>query len=485
MKITTKRKMIPVLLLAALLAVLAALTACDDASDGGDGALETVPYVNVYVPYKDVLVTVQYDESRGQLKELRETLNAALVMAGHTVTDEVFYGVFDMAEGGSIIYNAEGILHGDYQFTNGITLFARFETNESAQSARTKSLVFNGWPKDSVNKEVFSRMTVTEGENVTRFTPVSFVPNGEAFAGWAEAESGRLVTTRDGRLLPDYDIWASEETEFYPKLVPGRVNRCFLHLEGDTVAFEYSSNLNATAVLPTDERDGRGIIGWSTDPKAKYPSDITYPTYLGSKKAYLYVKEGEHYYPVYSEYKDVTFIYGDKEETERWYRYYPEGNEWGGQLYWDVTETKEIYLPYYYYDSQSGSKTVIAYRTERGEMLPVGSVPYEGLESRYYGIIKKSVSPARVYISDLGYENEYRYCLVNSAIELPNGKAEAYLRFLGWYLDAEGKSGRVLSLRTDENGKLYVTCEGSDKEISYSNNSCTLYAVYDYGGDAR
>ena len=35
------------------------------------------------------------------------------------------------------------------------------------------------------------------------------------------------------------------------------------------------------------------------------------------------------------------------------------------------------------------------------------------------------------------------------------------------------------------NGKLYVTCEGSDKEISYSNNSCTLYAVYDYGGDAR
>lgn len=480
MKATKKRKIASALLL--LLLALAMLISCDGSSDGGEEVTEAVPYVNVYVPYKDVLVTVQYDEARGQLKNLRETLKSALTMAGHTVTgNDVLLGIYDMAEGGNIVYNADGILHNDYVFESGVTLFAQYNTFDPSTVPDSKTLVFQAWPKDSANKEVFRTTTVTEGEQVTRFTPVSFVTSEGSFAGWAEAESGRLVTYRDGRLRPDYDIWSSTETEFYPKIVPGKVNRCFLHIEGETVSFEYSSNLNATAALPTDERDGRGIIGWSTDPKAKYPSDIIYPTYLGAKKAYTYVKEGAHYYPIYSEYKDVTYVYDGVEETERIYKYYPEGNEWNGQLMWDVQESEVVYLPRYYFDKGS-NKTVTAYLTASGEIALPGAVSYDSLESRYYGIVKRSVEMMGITFNDNGSTDIYRYTIANAVINLPKGKYEEFFELRGWYLDSEGKGNKVLYLYTDEYGELYIVCEGDGKPIRYSNNGCTLYAIYNYGG---
>ena len=460
-----------------LLLMGAVLISCDSSAD--EPTVSAEQYVNVYIPEREILVTVTYDAELGKLNELQTTLENAVDLSGLASVGGEFLGLFDMSEGGNIIYNTEGIIHSDHLFTNGVTLYARYDTDKPAQKL-VKRLVFNEWERNSVNSGVFTSITVTEGERVYRFSPQTFTPGGD-FAGWEEAGSGRLVTDRDGYLLDDYDIWESEETEFYPRVVPGTVNRCYLHIDGETLTFEYSSNLNATEILPKDERDGRGIIGWSSDPKAKYPSDIAYPTYLGRDKVFFSVKENEHYYAIYSEYKEVTYVYGDDEETERLYKFYLEGNIWGDQLLWEVVEQKSVFLPRYYYSN--GNHAVIAYKTERGECLPVGSVSYEVAEGRYYAIMKQNVYTATLEFSDGDTLTEYCYSIANAVITLPEVSGNGDREFLGWYLNSDGSGGRVLYLRTDEYGNVYITVDGESEEIRLYTN--TFYAIYAEGGDGQ
>ena len=119
-------------------------------------------------------------------------------------------------------------------------------------------------------------------------------------------------------------------------------------------------------------------------------------------------------------------------------------------------------------------------------MVSTGSVPFDEVESKYYGTVELSVKTAILYLRDGENETEWRYSLANSVIELPKPEGDGKRQFVGWYLKADGSGGKIVGVRTDDKGVLYITCEGSDKEQSYNvANTYTFYAIYSEGGDGQ
>ncbi|MBQ9704228.1 MAG: hypothetical protein IJV68_06765, partial [Clostridia bacterium] len=91
----------PILLAHLCLAIifsLLLLASCSDPPPADDpGGDEFLPYVNVYIPECDLIVTVEYDSERGQLIELENTIKSEMGNYSYPIPESAFLGLYDMA----------------------------------------------------------------------------------------------------------------------------------------------------------------------------------------------------------------------------------------------------------------------------------------------------------------------------------------------------------------------------------------------------
>jgi hypothetical protein len=289
------------------------------------------------------------------------------------------------------------------------------------------------------------------------------------------SKSRKLITNRDGDVIDGYDLFEGGETELYPVYYSSEPMRVCFKTESGDVFIEGPYGQNLTNSAPIDDNGKRQIIGWSTDSKAKYWEDIEFPAYRGEYYCKMYIsKEGATYYPIYSEYKDVSIVWKEYSETKR--------------IFAKCTdEYSYIYLSELnsFENTQEGRVYAAAFKGTDGKLYGFGKISYADAVSAYT-IIKKYTGPTNLTVrlidSKKGTETKFKLNLYDSKVYLniPNEDPN----FLGWFRNPDSlDAGEIEYIRFESDGSYaFVKYKNEEREryqsIGYESSSLELYAVY-------
>ena len=467
---------ITIVLISTILCIL--LVSCSG-NETGTEVPNTPPTINVYIPDYNAIVTVEYDQTLGKLVSLEESLKSTIDMYGDS-TDLVFLGLYDMAEGGNIVYNSQGFLHSDYVFTEGVTLFAQYKEviDEPATYYFVTLYKYEKFDKRNEGTAMHKSIKKTAERVYLGSAPLT-INNSQYFIGWAGATSGKVITNRSGYVIDGYDLFTSGESEFYPVYATSKVVCSIFHTDSGDVEVEAPISTNLTDKAPTDDNGTRQIIGWSTDPKAKYVEDIEYPTYRGEDFCNMPTqKEGAEYYPIYSEYKEIKIVYKGYSETTRIFKKCTDS-------YGYLTLSEYVTFKN---DNGFENFAIAAYISKEGKAVGKGTVSYQDVSSEYTVVRRYTKAHYLTLLlvdSKKGTETKYIFnvlegkAYVNIPVDDPD--------FIGWFNSPDSTDSGVIEYIRFEPGDshAYVKYKNKDKEVlqsigstAYISTQLTLYAIY-------